>query len=141
MEATQIRGLCKFDMLFTKYVPHILENIFFSLDCESYKTCLEVSNTWRELLTSKSYKKKAKSVFECKQNIVADLADLRVLSTALLNGNPRSGLKNNMCIHIVEIMLISSDYEAYNACLEVSTTWRELLTIRIIPREGKICLS
>ena len=33
-----------------------------------------------------------------------------------------------MCIHIVEIMLISSDYEAYNACLEVSTTWSELLT-------------
>ena len=51
------------DILFTKSVPHILEIIFFSLDYESFKRCLEVSTAWRELLTSERYVKRAKSVF------------------------------------------------------------------------------
>ena len=54
---------CKFDILFTKSVPHIQETIFFSLDYESYKDCLGVSTTWYKLLASESYLKKAKSVF------------------------------------------------------------------------------
>ena len=54
---------CKFDTIFSKSVPHILENIFLSLDYEGYKTCLEVSIGWRELLTSESYQEKARSVF------------------------------------------------------------------------------
>ena len=59
MEADQ----CDFGKLFANYVPHLLEKIFFSLDYKSYKTCLEVSIAWKELLTSKSYKMKEKSVF------------------------------------------------------------------------------
>ena len=43
--------------------PHILENIFFSLDYESYKTCLEVNDAWNKLLTSDLYQVKGKSVF------------------------------------------------------------------------------
>ena len=64
MEARKTTGPCKFDILFTKSVPHILETIFLSLDYEAYKACLEVSTTWKELLTSDSYLKKAKSAFQ-----------------------------------------------------------------------------
>ena len=52
-----------FDTLLSKNVPHILENIFFSLDYESFKTCHKVSTTWNELLTSLSFVTRAKSEF------------------------------------------------------------------------------
>ena len=54
---------CAFDKLFTKSVPHILEKIFFSLDYKSFMICMEVSNSWNELLTSESFKRMGKSVF------------------------------------------------------------------------------
>ena len=54
---------CSFDILFSTSVPHILEKVFFSLDYESYKACLEVNDTWKELLTSERYITKGKSVF------------------------------------------------------------------------------
>ena len=57
-------GSCAFDKLFHKSVPHILETVFFSLDYESYKKCLEVGRTWNELLTSERYLKMGKSVFQ-----------------------------------------------------------------------------
>ena len=44
-------------------MPHILEKIFLSLDYESYKQCLEVSTTWKTLLTSESYLEIGRSVF------------------------------------------------------------------------------
>ena len=59
----EVNGPCAFDKIFLKNVPHILEIIFFSLDFESYKKCLEVNNTWKELLTSESYQTKGKIVF------------------------------------------------------------------------------
>ena len=59
-----------FDTLFSKNIPHILEKIFFSLDYESYKNCLEVSNEWKGVLASERYINKGKSVF--KVEIVAD---------------------------------------------------------------------
>ena len=52
-----------FDTLFTKNVDHILEKIFLSLDYKSFKTCLQVSTKWKELLTSGSYLEKAKSLY------------------------------------------------------------------------------
>ena len=64
IEARKTIGPCKFDILFTKSVPHILETIFLSLDYEAYKACLEVSTAWKELLTTESYLRKAKSVFQ-----------------------------------------------------------------------------
>ena len=54
---------CAFDILFTKNVPHILEKIFLSLDYESYKKCLKVKNTWKDLLTSEAYQRKGKLVY------------------------------------------------------------------------------
>ena len=54
---------CAFNMLTAKSVPHILEKIFFSLDYESFKNCMEVSNAWRSLLTSEQFQWRGKSVF------------------------------------------------------------------------------
>ena len=66
------------DTLFTRNVPHILEKIFFSLDYESYKKCLEVSNTLKELLLTESFKKKAALVY--KLEISDDEIELRMQS-------------------------------------------------------------
>ena len=52
-----------FDTLFEKTLHIALEKIFFSLDYRSYKTCLEVSMVWKELLTSHTFQRKGKSVF------------------------------------------------------------------------------
>ena len=57
------KSIAPFDLLFSKYVPHILEKIFLSLDYESFKLCLQVNSTWEELLTSEPYQKKGESVF------------------------------------------------------------------------------
>ena len=51
-------------MFFKINVPHVLEKILLYLDYESYKTCFEVSNDWRELLTSDLYQRKAKDLFQ-----------------------------------------------------------------------------
>ena len=53
----------QFDRLFTKRVPHIHEKIFFSIDYESFKQCLEVSKSWNYLLTSESFLRRGKSIF------------------------------------------------------------------------------
>ena len=52
-----------FEILLRRNVPHILENILFSLDYESFKACFEVSSTWHNLLKSETLIKKAKSLF------------------------------------------------------------------------------
>ena len=46
-----------FDTLFAKNVPHVLEMIFFSLDFKSFKTCMKVDTTWRDLLGTPRYEK------------------------------------------------------------------------------------
>ena len=73
---------CSFDKLFSKSVPHILEKIFLSLDYESYKTCMEVNQSWKELFFSESYMKKSKSVFH---NEISK--DDKKLAVAVLKGN------------------------------------------------------
>ena len=52
-----------FNILFKKNLPNILEDIFFYLEYDSFKNCMEVCNIWRELLQSPRFMKKAKSVF------------------------------------------------------------------------------
>ena len=66
---------CAVEIFFRRNVPHILEKIFLSLDYESYKTCMEVSNKWQNLLTSNSYQRKAKILFQ--NEITADEKKLR----------------------------------------------------------------
>ena len=62
MDAKRSVNPCDFDLL-KNYMPHILEKIFLSLDYESYKNCMKVNNTWKNLLTSESYQRKAKALF------------------------------------------------------------------------------
>ena len=45
-------------------MPHILENIFFSLDIESFDTCRMVCADWRELLASPRYSPQYKNLYE-----------------------------------------------------------------------------
>ena len=45
-------------LLYYRNVPHILEKIFFNLDYESFKTCMEVCQTWKKLLSSAPYQEK-----------------------------------------------------------------------------------
>ena len=64
---------CAFDKLFSKSVPHIFERIFFSLDYESFKRCLEVNKSWNDLMTSERFKVLGSSFF--KFEIERDLWD------------------------------------------------------------------
>ena len=68
-------GQCAFDTLFANSVPHLLEKIFFSLDYTSFKNCLEVKNTWNELLTSGSFLQRARTLF--KKEILDDEMSLQ----------------------------------------------------------------
>ena len=56
--------LSPFDTLFAKNVPHILEKIFLSLDYESFKACQRVNTPWNVHLTSASFIKKARTLFQ-----------------------------------------------------------------------------
>ena len=47
--------ICEFDKLFNKNVPHIIEKIFYNLDCESFNRCREVSSKWKDMLMSERY--------------------------------------------------------------------------------------
>ena len=47
-----------FNTLFRKNVPHILENIFFSLDYDSFNSCMRVNRTWRGLFGTARYSEK-----------------------------------------------------------------------------------
>ena len=98
MDARRSVTPCDFDILFKNYVPHILEKIFLSLDYESYKNCIGVNYTWKNLLTSESYQRKGKSVFH--EELLDDEGELwkaaregnaerirRLLSSGLLNVN------------------------------------------------------
>ena len=60
-DITQTLGI--FGATTARSVPHILEKIFLYLDYSSYKKCLEVHSTWRELLTSTTFLKKSKELF------------------------------------------------------------------------------
>ena len=58
MAKDEVTQPCEFDRVCTRNVPHILENIFFSLDYKSFKACKEVCKTWNELMASDVYQKK-----------------------------------------------------------------------------------
>ena len=55
-------GYSPFNQLLKSNVPHLLEEIFFSLDSESLKKCKEVCKTWNELLSSVPYQKRLEIV-------------------------------------------------------------------------------
>ena len=82
MDKGETTGPSAFDMLVGRNVPHVLEKIFFSLDYASFKTCLKLSKTWHELLTSERFQKKGKSVY--RKDI---LEEKNKLMNASMNGN------------------------------------------------------
>ena len=103
---------CAFNKLFAKNVPHILENIFLSLDYESYKVCLEVNDTWEKLLSSEDYQKIGKSVF--RDEILVDEQKLwnaaengnenyvkRLLLSKMIDINSRHG--NDLCTPLHQV--------------------------------------
>ena len=47
-----LEDLCKspFDLIMRSNVEHIWESIFLSLDCESFRACLQVSQAWSKIL-------------------------------------------------------------------------------------------
>ena len=63
MSADDIDSQCNYFTKLFESFPHVAEVIFFSLNYKSYKSCLGVNQEWREILTSESYKNKARSVF------------------------------------------------------------------------------
>ena len=88
MEANECNG---FDTLFEKSVPHILERIFFYLDYESFKTCGDVCKVWKDLLTSQTFRRKAKTMFsgeilkaELCEITFLDFAEIKIISCILI---------------------------------------------------------
>ena len=106
MAAEEYEGDCGFDSLLTRNVPAILEKIFFSMDYESFKACTEVSNAWRGILTSESFRKRAKSEYchgikadehrLCEASKEGDLDEIvTVLSSGLVDVNCVCGHYNS----------------------------------------------
>ena len=62
--AARETGVCAFDKVLRINVPHILEMIFLSLDCQSFFKCKAVNKEWNKLLSSKLFKIKGRSVFK-----------------------------------------------------------------------------
>jgi len=67
---------CEFDKLFARNVPHILEAIFLTLECKSFRSCLMVNKKWNKFLMSDSFITKAESTFD------------KWLTTASFKGHP-----------------------------------------------------
>ena len=63
------KGDCSFDIILSKSVPHVLEQIFFYLDYKSFKNCQEVCKAWKEQLTSESVQRKARSVYSYQKKL------------------------------------------------------------------------
>ena len=80
MAADELQNRHCFVTIFSRSYPHILENIFFLLDYESYKVCMQVNSEWRQQLASERYKTLGKSVF--RKEIMQDGAKL--LSAAFM---------------------------------------------------------
>ena len=55
---------CDFDTKITNTRPHILEIICLFLDYETFKNCVEVNKSWKAVLTSKTFQKRAKYAFK-----------------------------------------------------------------------------
>ena len=97
-----------FDKLTEKSVPHILERIFFSLDYESFKKCMEVSSTWRNFLSSEQFQKKAKSKFydqiqkdliqASKKGLIKKVKS--ILSNFMLDVDHALGIHGETCLQV-----------------------------------------
>ena len=55
---------CGFESLLSRNLPHVLQKILLYLDYESFKACHKVNRALNSLITSKSFQKKAISIFK-----------------------------------------------------------------------------
>ena len=62
MASEEAESQSPFHLLFNKNIPHIFEEIFFNLDYDSLVACQKVSKAWSGLLSSESFKKRAKDL-------------------------------------------------------------------------------
>ena len=81
-------------------VPHILEEIFFSMDYKSFKNCVVVCRSWKNLLTSDAFQRIGKSVFS------GDIKKL--LRQAIEKGNTEGVRRILSCGMFNESLLIKS---------------------------------
>ena len=115
MATNETMGVCAFDTLLTRNVPHIPEKIFFAVDYKSFKKCQEVSMTWNQLLTSESFRKIGKFVF--REDIEKDLWSAivwdnvdevrRILSNGMVEVNCESDLRKLGYSHTGAILCYS----------------------------------
>ena len=95
-------GTCGFGTLFDMNVPHLIENIFFSLDYASLKTCPRVCNQWKELIQSEAFQVKARSQFRveikedednlCNASDEGNVEEVkRIISSGIMNINCCAG--------------------------------------------------
>ena len=75
MDILNVENVSSFEVFFSNNLLHILEKIFFSLDYQSFKTCLRVSKVWQSLLRSDSFVEKGRTVFH--NEILKDGLDLQ----------------------------------------------------------------
>ena len=75
MDPRRSPSLGAFAPLFNASVPHILEDIFFSLDHASFATCRRVCKTWAKLLSSERYLRRAEELLDEKVNREEELCE------------------------------------------------------------------
>ena len=75
MSKDKATGLGTFDPLFSKSVPHILEDIFASLDYDSFMACRNVCKVWNELLSVQSYQQIAEKLLKEKEEGEEELCE------------------------------------------------------------------
>ena len=107
MESELACALSAFGALSTRSVPHILENISFSLDYKSFKTCMKVNKAWRDLLSSASYQKRLAELLIEKETNEKKLYD------ASQKGNAEAvrRLINN---HMVDVNMVVRQYSSWH---------------------------
>ena len=58
MKMSKEEQACGFDVLLKHNVQHLWEEIFLSLDFESFRACLSVSKAWNEIFDRRSFRAK-----------------------------------------------------------------------------------
>jgi len=92
---TKLEKFGKFETLFNKNVPHILEKIFYSLDYNSFMESKKVCKAWNILLSSKSYDEMAIKMLKekrdhdelCQASYIGTLDDVRRILRNGVNPN------------------------------------------------------
>ena len=110
MASFEHTSTCGFDKLLSKNIPHIFERIFFSLDYKSFKACSEINKSLKELLTSRYFRKRARSVFSTEV-----LEDENELMRASKEGNLKD-VERLLYSGMVDVNCVGGKYQATPLC-------------------------